>query len=167
MLVNSLTARVNIAGGYVLTQKVDQMSRERQLWGILSAFNDLCVIIKENRNESELLSIATELKDKFEDDFAVLARLLPNITHLCPQRGKSLRSEVETEQTLAGLQNISFTIQRFIRIVSSTSNPVVLFLDDCQWAGKPCLDLIYAILSDSNCFFFVGSYRDNEGTIHK
>ncbi|KAL7527350.1 hypothetical protein ACHAXR_001907, partial [Thalassiosira sp. AJA248-18] len=48
-------------------------------------------------------------------------------------------------------------------IVSSKLTPVVLFLDDCQWADKPTLDLIHAILSDrSNCFFFVGTYRDNE-----
>ncbi|KAL7526795.1 LOW QUALITY PROTEIN: hypothetical protein ACHAXR_005057, partial [Thalassiosira sp. AJA248-18] len=48
-------------------------------------------------------------------------------------------------------------------VVSSKSTPVVLFLDDCQWADKPTLDLIHAILSDrSNCFFFVGTYRDNE-----
>lgn len=138
MLVNSLTARVNCAGGYVLTQKVDQMSKERPL-DVLSAINNLCMMIKDNSSPQKLLSIAKELMTEFQDDFGVLARLLPNISMLCPQLAKTDTSEL---QTIVDSHNVSFTIQRFMRIVSSKSNPVVLFLDDCQW----CVDFKLILL---------------------
>eukprot|EP00970_Alexandrium_tamarense_P010944 scaffold2283_cov118-Alexandrium_tamarense.AAC.1 len=52
----------------------------------------------------------------------------------------------------------------FMRVVSSSSRPVMLFLDDLQWADSS-LDIVHSILSDiggSSCVFFVGTYRDNE-----
>ena len=166
MLVDSLTARVDISGGYVLTQKVDQMSKDRPLLEVLAAFNNLCIMIKDKRPFEELLSISVALVDEFQNDFDVLARLLPNVVFLCPQIGLSqgwTQHNVYQQMPLA--EHVQFTLQRFMRVVSTQSNPVVLFLDDCQWAGSPALDLIHAILTDtrgSTCFFFVGSYRDNE-----
>ena len=162
MLVGSLTARVDISGGYVLTQKVDQMSKDRPLLEVLAAFNNLCIMIKDKRSFQELLSLSAALVDEFKNDFDVLVRLLPNVMLLCPQIGLS---QGWTYQQMHLAEHVQFTLQRFMRVVSTESNPVVLFLDDCQWAGRPALDLIHAILTDtrgSTCFFFVGTYRDNE-----
>lgn len=148
----------------MLAQKVDQMSKDRPLLQVLAAFDNLCLMIKDAYNLQEMLSLGNKLMIEFKDDFLVLARLLPNITILCPYQLESSHAMDSTEQLLFS-HNIHFTIKRFLRIVSSRLNPVVLFLDDCQWAGEPAFDLIHAILSDtrgSNCFFFVGAYRDNE-----
>ena len=165
MLVECITARVHIAGGYVLTQKVDQMSKDRPLLEVLAAFNNLCLMIKDAKPPEQLLSLTKALMDEFQNDFDVLARLLPNIVTLYPPKETSSAThEVRAKQALLA-SNIHFTLQRFMRVVSTESNPVVLFLDDCQWAGSPALDLIHAVLTDtrgSTCFFFVGTYRDNE-----
>lgn len=164
MLVQSLTARVEIAGGYVLSQKVDQMSKERPLLEVLAAFNNLCILIKKKSSPTKLLSLANKLREEFEDDFALLARLLPKITLLCP-RTDAFPLRIGNNDQIYLAHNLHFTLQRFMRIVSSRSNPVVLFLDDCQWASEPAFDLIHAIISDtrgSTCFFLVGTYRDNE-----
>mmetsp|Transcript_29922 Transcript_29922/g.63473 ORF Transcript_29922/g.63473 Transcript_29922/m.63473 type:complete len:914 (-) Transcript_29922:1454-4195(-) len=164
MLVQSLTARVDIAGGYVLTQKVDQMSKERPLLDVLSAFNNLCLLMRDKSSPHDLLEVANKIMHDFESDFSVLARLLPNINVLFPQLVKPTTKDTGIEQVM-NLPNVCFTLQRFMRIVSSSLTPVMLFLDDLQWAGSTSLKLIQALLSDtrgSSCFFFVGSYRDNE-----
>ena len=169
MLVNSLRARVDIAGGaYVLTQKVDQMAKERgAMLDVLSAFNNLCSLIRDKNSPQELLDMANRIGNEFESDFSVLARLVPNIKTLFrPELAKPNSQDATTDQIM-NFENISFTLQRFMRIVSSRQTPVMLFLDDLQWASSITLKLIQALLLDkrgSSCFFFVGNYRDNEVT---
>lgn len=163
VLVQSVTARVNIAGGYVLSRKIDQMSRDRPLLEVLAAFNDLCLLVREKHPAGEVASIASKLLLEFENDFSMLERLVPNIGGLCPSRESASR-EPGIDQVVMNSHSVNYVLQRFVRIISSKKNPIVLFLDDLQWAGSPALDLIYAILSDTrgSVIFFVGSYRDNE-----
>ena len=163
MLVQSVKARVNAVGGYVLTRKIDEMSRERPFLDILSAFDNLCLLIRDENSPQALASIKDRLLFEFENDLFVLARLLPNVKLIVPQLD-SLTKEVQTEQINMNSYTVSFILQRFVRIVSSREKPIMLFLDDLQWAKSPALDLIYGILSDtrgSSCILFVGSYRDN------
>jgi len=164
MLVQSLTARVDASGGYVLTQKVDQMSKERPLLDVLSAFDNLCLLIRDQNSPRELQKVTKKIMHDFESDFSVLARLLPKISALFPRRNEKTTKDTSIERVM-NLQNVCHTLQRFMRIVSSSLTPVMLFLDDLQWASSTSLKLIEALLSDtrgSSCFFFVGSYRDNE-----
>jgi len=159
-----LTARVDSSGGYVLTQKVDQMSKERPLIDVLSAFDNLCLLIRDRNSPRELQKVTKKIMHDFESDFTVLARLLPNISALFPQHDMKKTKDTSIERVM-NLQNVCHTLQRFMRIVSSSQTPVMLFLDDLQWAGSTSLELIQALLSDtrgSSCLFFVGSYRDNE-----
>jgi len=165
-LVQSLTARVDISGGYVLTQKVDQMSKEKPLLDVLSAFNKLCTLIKSKTSPRELAEIAERLTVDFESDFSVLARLLPNISVVFPHLAKPASRKDTSVERIMNLHNVCFTLQRFMRIVSSRLRPIMLFMDDLQWAGSTSLELIQGLLSDTrgstSCFFFVGSYRSNE-----
>jgi len=165
-LVQSLTARVDISGGYVLTQKADQMSKEKPLLDVLSAFNKLCTLIKSKTSPRELAEIAERLTVDFESDFSVLARLLPNISVVFPHLAKPASRKDTSVERIMNLRNVCFTLQRFMRIVSSRLRPVVLFMDDLQWAGSTALELIQGLLSNTrgstSCFFFVGSYRSNE-----
>mmetsp|Transcript_7945 Transcript_7945/g.17919 ORF Transcript_7945/g.17919 Transcript_7945/m.17919 type:complete len:1329 (+) Transcript_7945:91-4077(+) len=163
MLVNSLKARVDMAEGYVLIHKFDQMSKERPLLEVISVFNDLCPLIRERRSQQDLLVIVKNLMEVFGTDFSVLARLLPNIVSLSPQLKPTVDEKEGGDQM--NLRSICFTLQRFMRVVSSKSHPVMLFLDDLQWCDNSALTVVERILSDvigSSCLFFVGSYRSNE-----
>ena len=145
-----------MAGGYVLVEKIDQMHQEQPLLGILSTFNNLCVLIGDKNSPEERCEVAMKLKQDFDSDFSVLARLLPMIGSISPQLNTAATEKENRDQMT--FHNICFVLQRFMRVVSSAKNPVMLFLDDCQWCSASLLELIHAILSDTrgNCFFFVG-----------
>ena len=165
MLVQSLKARIDIAGGYVLTQKCDEISKNRPLLDNLHAFDELCLLIQQKSSPQKLFQISNELVNVFESDLSVLARLLPNINILFPQLAKPTEDEDGRYMQGMNLNNVFYILQRFMRTVSSMETPVMLFLDDLQWAGSTLLELINALLSDkrgSTCFLFVGCYRDNE-----
>ena len=56
--------------------------------------------------------------------------------------------------------------QRFVRAFASPSHPLVLFLDDLQWADSASLELLQELLSDPNTthLLVVGAFRDDEIT---
>ncbi|KAK1738571.1 putative AAA ATPase [Skeletonema marinoi] len=159
MLVDSLRDRVKCVGGYVTKHKFDAMSREKPLSGVISAFNQVCLMIKGRARPV----IAKKLRDEFGVDFSLLLRLLPNVSVLFPELiSPAMRVEVGE---VMNARSVCFTLLRFVRVVSSPRHPIMLFLDDMQWADSTALDVIHTILSDtmgSSCMFFVGTYRDNE-----
>jgi len=162
VLVESVTARVDMADGYVLTHKFAQMSREMPLLEVIAVFNHLCLLIFKKRSRQESLAIAKDLMDVFGTDLPELARLLPKLELLSPQLKPSEKKEGSEQMNL---HSVCSTLQRFMRVVSSKSYPVMLFLDDLQWCDNSALMLIEGILSDSagsSCLLFVGSYRNNE-----
>ncbi|KAL7543351.1 hypothetical protein ACHAXR_012671 [Thalassiosira sp. AJA248-18] len=167
MLVNSLTARVDMTEGYVLTHKFDQKytrSKERPLLEVISLFNDLCLLIKQKRSQQDLLVIIKNLTEVFGTDFSVLAQLLPNIQALSSEL-KQTGDEKKESGDQMNLRSVCFTLKHFMSVVSSKSHPVMLFLDDLQWCNNSALTVVESILCDlsvSSCLFFVGSYRNTE-----
>jgi len=57
-----------------------------------------------------------------------------------------------------------FIFQTFFQTISTPAHPVILFLDDLQWADKLSLQLVCALVTnmETSNFLFIGSYRDNE-----
>ncbi|OBR67590.1 hypothetical protein A7K91_22155 [Paenibacillus oryzae] len=57
-----------------------------------------------------------------------------------------------------------YTFRRFTQALASRDCPIVLFIDDLQWADASSLQLIHALLCDPECQYllFVCSYRPSE-----
>nr|WP_324632756.1 ATP-binding protein [Phormidium sp. CCY1219] len=60
----------------------------------------------------------------------------------------------------------NLVLQKFIRVFASAEHPLVLFIDDLQWADGASLKLLELLLSDPELkyLFAIGAYRDNEVT---
>eukprot|EP00984_Skeletonema_dohrnii_P000513 scaffold169_cov122-Skeletonema_dohrnii-CCMP3373.AAC.1 len=139
MLVNSLRNRVHAVGGYTIKHKFDAMSQEEPLSGVISAFNQICLIIRGRARPV----IAKKLRDEFGDDFGLLIRLLPSVIVLFPELvGPAIHEE---DAVTMNARSVSFTLLRFVRVVSSPRHPVMLFLDDMQWADSTALDVDHDI----------------------
>ena len=160
-LVESLMAIVEISGGYVVKLKLDPV-KGRPLLELISAFNGLCLSIREKKSTQELEIIVNELTKSLDSDLSMLGRLLPDVYNLLPQG--HLKQAREHGGNRMNFQSVCFILRQFMRVVSSKSHPVMLFVDDLQWSDRTALDVIQDILSDKSdarCFF-VGSYRSNE-----
>jgi predicted ATPase/signal transduction histidine kinase len=57
-----------------------------------------------------------------------------------------------------------YAINGFIKAIARPEHPLVIFLDDLQWADLPTLKLLEALLADKSCrhLLLIGAYRDNE-----
>ncbi len=60
------------------------------------------------------------------------------------------------------------TFRSFLRVFASRRHPLVIFLDDLQWADAGTLGLVHTLMTDAEMRYLLllGAYRDNEVTPH-
>ena len=89
----------------------------------------------------------------------VLVDLMPELVHLLGETPPLV--EVGPQEAKHRFQ---VTVQRFVRATATKSHPLVLFLDDLQWADPASLSLLSEIGADSDAghLWLIGVYRDNE-----
>eukprot|EP00984_Skeletonema_dohrnii_P009487 scaffold3626_cov69-Skeletonema_dohrnii-CCMP3373.AAC.1 len=157
MLVNNLRARVNAVGGYVIKHKFDSLSQERSLSGVISAVNQLCLMLKDRNTPQKIALLSNKLRDEFGADIGLLARIVKSVKVLSPEFVSPAAAEEAGGGDTMNARSVGFTLSRFMRLVSSPKHPVM-------WADDTALDVIHTFLSDTmgSCMFFVGTYRDNE-----
>ncbi|KAL3799465.1 hypothetical protein HJC23_013920 [Cyclotella cryptica] len=165
-LVESVFEAVEAVDGFVVAQKFDKVSTMSPLSVVMSAFNELCLLVSMRSTPQELHSIYENLIIEFGANFHDLARALPNVLVMLSTCNSVPFSRIETDDfNLANYSSLCCTLQRFMRVVSSTSRTFMIFLDDLQWADPVSLGLVHAVLSDikgKSSMLFIGTFRDNE-----
>ncbi len=129
-LVNEVMTLVEIRGGYVLNLKFNHISEGRPLLELISAFNGLCSLIRTKKSPQELQTIVNQLSESVGADLSMLGRLLPNVYSLLPKG--QMKKAREQGGNRMNFQSVCFILRQFMKVVSSRSHPVVLFLDDLQ-----------------------------------
>jgi predicted ATPase len=69
-----------------------------------------------------------------------------------------------TTEVEDSLNRIKYIFQLFVKAVCTSKRPIVLFLDDLQWADNLSLDLLSTLLRDQDLqhLLFVGAYRSDQ-----
>jgi predicted ATPase len=64
----------------------------------------------------------------------------------------------------AAQNRFNLLFQKFIQVFTTKEHPLVIFLDDLQWADSASLNLLKLLMSEANSqyLFLIGAYRDNE-----
>jgi predicted ATPase len=157
--------------GYFITWKFDQLCKSTA--SVVMAFGDL---IEQLLSEGQEVvdAWAERIREAVGANGQLLVELLPELQVLIgPQAAVA-------ELALGEAQNrFNRTFQQFVRVfcggaacdkrkgeASSKLNigPLVMFVDDLQWADVASLKLLELIASDSeqSHFMLIGAYRDNE-----
>ena len=149
MLVNTVRARVNAVGGYVIKHKFDDLSRERSLFGVISALNQLCLMLKGSNTPPKVALLVKKLKDEFGADITLLARIVKNVKVLSPEFVSP--AEVGGGDTM-NARSVGFTLSRFMRVVSSPRHPVMVSRESNDWLNS----VLFAFLKGriSSCTHF-------------
>jgi len=157
-LVNEARGPVAARRGRFAAGKFDQFERTQPYAAFLQAFRDL---VRQLLSEPEgaLARWRERLLAALGPNAAVLSEVVPEAALILGQAEPvaPLGGE-EQEQRFLGV------VRSFIKAVARAEHPLVLFLDDLQWADLPSLKLLKALLEDADtgCLLVVGAYRDNE-----
>ncbi len=157
-LVHSLRAPVAARQGRFVTGKYEQFRRNIPYSGVVQAFTGLA---RQWLAESEeKLALRREgLAATLGENSRVVTDAIPELA-LILGPGRDL-PEVEQSEAQSRFER---TWLRFVRASCSDAEPLVVFLDDLQWADPASLRLVELGLQDDQLgpCLFIGAYRDNE-----
>ncbi|BCY13159.1 AAA family ATPase [Actinoplanes sp. L3-i22] len=157
-LIDELRPYVTGRGGWLVTGKCDQYRRELNSDAVRQALRALCRLLLAEPEEAvaalrkrlhDALGVNTGLAAAIVPEFAVLMDVMPDLTPPDPMT-------VERRLVRVGLD--------VLRVVASPEQPLVLVLDDLQWAGATQIGLVDAVLTDAQMrgLLLVGAYRETE-----
>lgn len=156
---------VESSNGLLLIKKFEQQNSNNQLSILLSAFSDMCILLSQSNDTGSLWQ---SLISEFSSNMHILVSTVPDVLRLAPSPEIALALASDMDMKNVGEVNffsLCDTIKRFMRATSISSRPVMIFLDDLQWADSVSMGLVHTVLVDQNGasgVFFVGTYRNNE-----
>ncbi|MBM4268997.1 MAG: hypothetical protein FJ144_20710 [Deltaproteobacteria bacterium] len=144
--------------GSFLSGKFDQVVRNIPFGALLQAFRGLVHQLL-TESEERLAVQRTALEQALGENGAVLAEVIPEIERIIGTLPPApVLPPAETQN------RFRMVLQDFVGVLASREHPLVVFLDDLQWADAASLDLLPSLLGSPNIegLLLIGAYRDNE-----
>jgi predicted ATPase/signal transduction histidine kinase/serine/threonine protein kinase len=143
--------------GYFSKGKFDQFQRNIPFSAFTQVFRDL---IGQLLAESDLQLQAWKAKilAAVGENGQILIEIVPELALIIGQQLPAPELSMSAAQ-----QRFNLLIQKFVKVFTTAENPVVVFLDDLQWADPASLNLLKLLMEeDSGHLLILGAYRDNE-----
>ncbi|MEO6894260.1 MAG: adenylate/guanylate cyclase domain-containing protein [Ginsengibacter sp.] len=144
--------------GIFLKGKFDQVSSEAPYPTIVQTFNELVQLILAG-DKLFKAKWTRKIADAVGNSGKILTQFMPGIEALIGKQGES------TELTGLEAQNrFNYEFVRFFKSIADKDSPLVLFVDDIQWADSSSLNLFKIIIENRDLGYamLVGSYRKKE-----
>jgi len=157
-LVREIHERMLTRGAVFAGGKFDQFNRGVPYEGIVRAFRVLVRTVLA-RDEAALETARRRIAGQLRGAGAALVAAIPEVEALIgPQPAPA---DVPPNEARNRFHS---ALGALLRAIASPDSPVVIFLDDLQWADLSSIELINRLLSDPETqhVLFVGAYRDNE-----
>lgn len=157
-LINELQKPIVAKRGYFLSGKYDQFKKDVPYSAIVQAFQKLVrQILAESQENQE------KWREKLLKAFGATGKIITDVipdTKLLVGDQPDI-PELGPEETKNRFNNM---FSNFVSIFTRKKHPVVLFLDDLQWADSASLNLIKQLVSDPGIeyLFLIGAYRHTE-----
>ncbi|WP_165937542.1 AAA family ATPase [Antarcticimicrobium sediminis] len=126
--------------------------------GLRQALRNL-ILEKLAKGEDTVARFRTALTEALGDNLSVVSEFLPELRHIVGDiQAETPVDPMETNQ------RFRVSMQAFFETLSDASAPVIMFLDDLQWADTESVRLLEDIFltASPTHFLIVGAYRDNE-----
>jgi predicted ATPase len=191
-LALELEKTVQRASGFFIRGKFDLEQRDEPYAGIVAACFQLCEDIlalkeleslsvsssykreerKTNNWKFSFADMKTRLQEALGPEAQLLARMIPNLWQIVGGElpiisadgdKNSSNGNNNTGYYAEARDRFNFAFRRFMRAISSFG-PLVLTLDDLQWADLPSLELFETLITDkeNQAMMIIGLYRSDE-----
>src|SRR4028118_2156124 len=157
-VVNEVSKPITRSKGYFISGKFDQLKRNIPYASLIQAFNYLLrQLLTESAVSLEIWR--TKILTALGTDGQVIADVIPKVELII---GK--QPEVPELAPVESQNRFNRVFKEFIRVFAQKEHPLVIFLDDLQWADSATLKLMKLLVTDpdSRYLLLIGAYRDNE-----
>ncbi len=144
--------------GHVIAGKFDQLARDVPFGAVLPA---LRLLVRQvlSESESRVRGWASALHGALDPNARVIVDVIPELERIIgSQPVVPPRDPIETQN------RFNRTLQKFIGVFARPEHPLVLFLDDLQWADAATLSMLPLLHGSGEMggLLLIGAYRDNE-----
>ncbi|MCB1176766.1 MAG: AAA family ATPase [Leptospiraceae bacterium] len=157
-LIQEVQKPIGKSMGRFISGKFDKFKKNMPYYAIIQAFRNLVEqMLTLDRNEIQ--DIKDDIQIALGKNGKVLTDIVPELELIVGEQPSIINlSSLEAQNRL----NLLFI--KFIQVFCKSNNPLVLFLDDLQWADNSSLNLLKTILTDKSLEFLmvILSYRSNE-----
>ncbi|MGI5200302.1 AAA family ATPase [Spirillospora sp. CA-108201] len=155
-LVDELRPVVTGREGWFVAGKFDQYRRDLEFDAVHQAFRALGRLLLAEPAE-ELAEVRGRILRALGPNAGLLAAVVPEFATLLgipPDPGDPLTAQTRSQRVAVDL----------VRAVASRAQPLVVFLDDLQWAGRTPLGFVDLMLSEEPVegLLLLGAYRQDE-----
>ncbi len=157
-LVSEVHRPITERSGYFISGKYEQFNRDVPYSALSRAVEAFCdYVLTESDQRFERMRAA--ILEETGTNAQILIDLFPRLELVLGRQ-----PDVASVGPLETQNRFNSVMQQFMRAVGRRDHPLVLFLDDLQWADTASLNALGNILDDETCshLMIVGAYRDNE-----
>ncbi len=145
-------------GGLFISGKFDPLNRSTPFSAFVAAFQELVRQLLGERPE-RLAAWKTTLCSALGTNGGLLTALIPGLDLII-----GAQAAPEELGPTEAKNRFGLVLQDFVRSLCSPAHPLVLYLDDLQWADSASLWLVQTLLSDParQNLLLIGAYRSSE-----
>ncbi|MFW9263035.1 trifunctional serine/threonine-protein kinase/ATP-binding protein/sensor histidine kinase [Nostoc sp. CALU 546] len=155
-VVNEVHKPIVRQRGYFIKGKFDQFQRNIPFSAFVQAFRDLMGQLL-TESDVQLEQWKHQILETVGENGQVIIEVIPELEKIIGEQPPA----VELSGT-AAQNRFNLLFQKFTQIFTSAEHPLVMFLDDLQWADSASLKLMQLLMADTGHLFIIGAYRDNE-----
>ncbi|MFN6526665.1 AAA family ATPase [Nostoc sp. ChiSLP03a] len=157
-VVNEVHKPIVRQRGYFIKGKFDQFQRNIPFSAFVQAFRDLIgQLLSETDTQFEHWK--SKILSALGENGQVMIEVIPELERMIGKQPPAPELSGSAAQNRFNLLFLKFT-QVFVAL----EHPLVIFIDDLQWADSASLKLIHLLMSevDIGYLLLIGAYRDNE-----
>jgi predicted ATPase/serine phosphatase RsbU (regulator of sigma subunit) len=142
--------------GYFAAGKFEQYQRNIPYSALSNAFNAFCHYLL-TESTAQLTQWREIILNAVGNNGQVLIDVIPQLALILGQQPAATAVGAIEAQN-----RFNLVFQSFIRAISQAEHPLILFIDDLQWADSASLHLLKFLMTENQYFLMIGAYRDNE-----
>ncbi|BAY30577.1 multi-sensor signal transduction multi-kinase [Nostoc carneum NIES-2107] len=155
-VINELQKPIVRQRGYFIKGKYDQFQQDIPFLAFVQAFQNLISQIL-SESDAQIKVWRSKILSAVGDNGQVIIDVIPELENIIGKQS----SVTELSGNFA--QNrFNLLFQKFTQVFTTQAHPLVIFLDDLQWADLASLKLLELLMNDVGSLLVIGSYRDHE-----
>ena len=157
-VVNEVHKPIVRQRGYFIKGKYDQFQRNIPFSAFVKAFRDLMDQLL-TESQAQIQEWKSKILEALGENGQVIIEVIPELERIIGQQPPA----IELSGT-AAQNRFNSLFQKFVRVFTTKEHPLVMFLDDLQWADSSSVNLIQLLMSEleGGYLLLIGAYRDNE-----
>lgn len=157
-LIQEATRKIALGQAFLISGKFEPLQQDTPMSPLIAAFRELAEQLL-NEDKQRLDQWRDSLMQALGINAAVITEVIPEMERII---GKPV--PVEGLPIEESMERFQFVFRRFIQVFCHQKHPLVLVMDDLQWADEASWRMIRSFMTDpqSQSLLLIGAFRDQE-----